>query len=197
MLHTIIGLMNSGKTWFCTLKLFIDWCNGRKIITNYDVFFPHTKINMEDLENMAKEQPELPNVSMGLDELWIWLDARSSMSNTPMTYLFLQSSKGQQGGTNIYLTAQDDRQLDIRLRDNQHFLTICSRKLIIGGKKIKINDSIRELPIYLQQYLYICAKTYTQKIVGFDRKYKLHSKINYPASVLFSMYDTHLKMARR
>lgn len=191
MLHTIIGLMNSGKTLFMTRQLFIDYCKGREIYSNYPLGFPHTLLSKEDLERWGKEQPNLLNISLGFDEIWLWADCRKSAKNTIMTYFFLQSSKGD---TKIYLSAQDDKQIDIRVRNNQHFLSVCTRKLILNGEKFKINDSIRILPKPIQPYLYINVKTYSQKLIGFNRQMKLKKNRNIKAQPIFKLFDTHKKM---
>jgi hypothetical protein len=77
-IHTIIGLMNSGKTLYMTYKLFLDYVRGFKIYTNYPVNFPHTLINKDYLVQMAKEQPNTRNIAFGFDELWLWLDSRGT-----------------------------------------------------------------------------------------------------------------------
>lgn len=191
MIHTIIGLMNSGKTALMTLEGFKDFCRARVIFSNYNLNFPHTLINTDYLLKLAKEMPDLYNITFLLDELWINLDSRKSQGNTLMTYFFNQSSKGD---TRIFLTSQDDRQLDIRLRNNQHLLSVCSRRLIINNKQFKLNDTIRILPVELQPFLYFKVKTYTQKLVGFDRRYKKQKTELIRASPIFPLYDTHQKI---
>jgi hypothetical protein len=103
----------------------------------------------------------------------------------------LQSSKGD---TRIYLTAQDSTQNELRIRHNQHKITQCSRRLLIGTKFKKISDEKRELPLKMQEILYICAKTYIQSLRGFERVVKLKHTEYIRAKPLFNLYDTNKKL---
>lgn len=191
MIHSIVGLMSSGKTLYMTYLLYKDYLRGRTIITNYNVNFPHYEINKDFLINMAIQQPNLKGVSFGFDELWIWLDCRDSMSNKVATYFFLQSSKGD---TRIYLSAQDEGQNEMRIRRNKHLITTCERRLLIDKKMRKISSEQRILPIEYQPYLYIKIRTYTQTFFGMERDFKIKEEKYIKANTIFPLYDTNLKM---
>src|SRR3989304_4513058 len=159
MINTIVGLMNSGKTLYMTYKLFLAYCKGKTILTNYDVGFPHFKINKDWLIDFTSKEKVLENVAIGLDEIWIWLDCREAQKNTVFTYFFLQSSKDD---TEIYLTAQNNEQIDRRIRQNLHKISQCSRAVLIDGEYKNINDEQRFLSDEMQDKLYI-------KVIDFKR----------------------------
>lgn len=189
-MHSIVGLMNSGKTLYMTFLLYLDYLLGRKIITNYYVNFPHEEIKKEKLIEMAKNGTDTKNMSFGFDELWIWLDCRKAMSNTISTYFFLQSSKGD---TRIYFTTQDEGQNDLRLKQNIHLITVCQRRLLLNGKLHKITDEIRELPKEIQQFLVIKYKTYVRRMVGLESELVIKKKGIVKAKPIFLLYDTNKK----
>jgi len=190
-IHSIVGLMNSGKTLFLTLCLYKDFLKGRTIITNYHVNFPHYQINRDYLFYLAQTQPDTRNISFGFDELWIYLDCRSSQENKIATYFFLQSSKGD---TQVYITAQDNSQNDLRIRTNQHLLTVCERRILVDKKLKKISDEQRHLPSWINNKLYIIARTYVQKIVIYQRDYVFKKRQIIKAKPIFNLYDTNYKM---
>lgn len=191
MIHSIIGLMNSGKTLYMTYLLFLDFLKGRTIYTNFPLCFPHYLINKDYLIDLAKKQPNTTNHSYGFDELWIWLDCRTSQQNRIGSYFFLQSSKGD---TKIYLTAQDNTQNERRIRFNQHLISICERRILINKKLRKITSEKRILPVKYQNKLYIKVKTYSQKIIGFDRELLLKDTQYIHAKTIFKLYDTNIKI---
>ena len=163
MINSVVGLMNSGKTLYMTYKLYIAYCSGKTIITNYDLNFPHYKINLDWLKSLASnDETVLDNVAMGFDELWLWMDSRSSGANKVGTYFFLQSSKDD---TEIYMTSQHNGQLDIRLRNNMHKISQCSRVLKINGKYVEIDEENRFLPEKYRPHLYIIYPLKMYKIM--------------------------------
>ncbi len=141
-IHGIMGLMNSGKTFYMTIQGFLQFLKGKTIISNYDLSFPHYKINKDFLIELGKTQPVLNNVCFLLDELWIWLDCRDSLKNTVSSYFFLQSSKDD---TKIYFTAQHIGQTEKRIKTNMHLLSNCQRVLKENGKFVAISDEDRFL----------------------------------------------------
>lgn len=142
MIHGITGLMNSGKTFYMSLMGLFQYYKGKTIISNYDLAYPHYKVNRDFIFKLGKEQPILTDVCFLLDELWIWLDCRSSMANTISTYFFLQSSKDD---TKIYFTSQNIGQVERRLRDNLHAISNCQRVLKQDGKFVNISEDDRFL----------------------------------------------------
>lgn len=195
MIHIIVGLMNSGKTLYMTKLLYRDYLRGRKILTNYPVNFPHYLINVDWLLNLAKDEDTvIENISMGLDELWIHFDSRSSMSEQSKlgSYFFLQSSKDD---SNIYITAQDNRQNEYRIRQNLHKITMCSRVFKAKeGQFQALSDERRFLPLAIQKRLYIKAMTFKRVLMGFNSGLSPARTEYVKASKYFPLYDTRKKI---
>lgn len=191
MLHTAIGYMNSGKSLFIVYKGLLDYIKGRKVYSNMNLNFPHFKVNKDYLMKAGKEGTTFYNTTFLLDEFWIWFDCRTSSENKLATNFLLQSSKED---TDIYLTAQDNDQNDKRVRRNQHFVTICERKQLIGNRLRRIRSEQRILPFEIQRKLYIYCKTYKYELIGLERKLKLTQKLPLKALPIFKLYNTHQKI---
>ena len=107
----IYGLQGCGKTMTLTAfgKKFSDM--GKKIYSNYHLInIPYEPVDsLEDL-NKVKH-----GVFLG-DELWIWVNARTSMSkmNQEMTRIIMLNRKR---GIDIYFTCQLTRTADVILRE--------------------------------------------------------------------------------
>ena len=187
--------MNSGKTLVMTLLLFLEWCKGKTIYTNYDVAFPHIKVNQDFLEWIATKNYVLKNVAMGFDELWIWLDARKSMSDTSIlsSYFFLQSSKDD---TNIYMTAQDMKQLEMRIRRNCHKVLHCSRVVLKDKKFQSINDEKRILSVEIQKNLYIKVNEFKRMTIGIVTDFHHYLTKYIYAKNVFPLFDTFQKVIK-
>lgn len=195
MIHLITGLMSSGKTLYMSSLLYNDYTRGRTILSNYSLNFPHYKINIDYLLMMAqKENVVLSNVSIGLDELWIYLDARRSSAdiNLLSSYFFLQSSKDD---THIYITSQKAEQLDLRIRDNCHKFSKCSRVYRTKNNEfLTINSGRRKLPPKINKDLYIEVQNFKQYSVGFETPLLPYKVVYIKAEKLFNLYDTSKKM---
>lgn len=199
MINSIVGLMNSGKTLYMTYKLYCDFLEGKEILTNYKVNFPHRIISQEWLLDIAgKEDTILTNVSIGLDELWLWLmDCRNSTGKESRvaSYFFLQSSKDD---TNIYITAQDNGQNDSRLRTNFHIITQCSRVIWTGNKFKQISSEFRFLEKKygdaINNILFIKAEIYKRKLFRGALVLEHTGNHHIPAKYVFDLYSTSQKI---
>ena len=192
MMHVILGLMNSGKTLFMTWKAYHDFKQGREIITNYHLGFPHKEINKDYIKMLGETQPDLYNKSFFLDEFWIWFDSRKSRDNVLATNFLLQSSKQD---TNIYMTSQDNMQNDLRVRQNTHFYTTVKRCLLMPeGKLQQITEGQRILPENMQDKLYIEYMTYAMRMTGFSKEPYLKETGAIKGNKIFKLYDTHQKV---
>lgn len=191
MINGIVGLMNSGKTLDMTLKLYLAYKKGKTVISNYNLSFPHKLINKDYIIYIAERERVFKNIAIGLDELWIWLDCRKSQANTVATYFFNQSSKDD---TEIYFTAQWLKQIDVRMRQNLHRITQCSRVILENNKFKPISEEIRFLSPYYQNILYI--KTIDFKRVTFGNLTQLApQKPRYiKAKPIFGLFDTTQKI---
>jgi len=193
MLHSIVGLMNSGKTLYMTYLLYKDFLAGKSIFTNYDVNFTHNKINRDFLFYLGQKNYTFDNISMGLDELWILLDSRKSMENTTSTYFFNQSSKDD---SRIYFTSQHNKQNDSRLRDNLHKISVCNRCILINGKFKLIDSEERFLDKKYIDILYIQITEY-KRINYYGTSDLIASKRHYlKAKPLFNLFNTRQKIRR-
>jgi len=156
VLMAIVGELGSGKTLALT---YLMWKNhfkkGRRIFSNYNLYgIPHTKItSLEDLEN-AK------NGFIGLDEAWVWLDARTSnqQMNQVTSSILLESRKK---GLTFCYTAQHITQIDARIRNVTDFTVYPIMKaneklvqaLVFNGSKPREENLMRTLrfhpkPVY-------------------------------------------------
>jgi hypothetical protein len=79
------------------------------------------------------------NCSIGLDEIYIYLDARCSMSkrNQILSYFFMQSRKRE---CRIFGTTQNIFQLDVRLRKMADKIIFCSIIRTSSGKMYVVNE---------------------------------------------------------
>ncbi len=109
MLVAILGKMGSGKTLAQTFFLYRAFLKGEKVFANYPLTFPHKRItSIEELNDLKRGV-------FGGDELWSWLDSRSSGSqkNRFTSSILLRSRKR---GFDVFFTAQHFIQMDPRIR---------------------------------------------------------------------------------
>lgn len=111
VLVAIIGELGCGKTLGLT---FLAWHNanrGKKIYSNYKlVDIPHTYVDKtEDIDDMH-------NGFFAGDEMWLWLDSRSSHSkrNKFISSILIKSRKRNM---EIVYTTQSFYQIDVRIRN--------------------------------------------------------------------------------
>jgi len=118
------GGLGSGKTLGMTYMLYLEWkLMGRRIYANYHLNFPHEKLDLRDLlENL----PQLNDVAIGADELYIVMDSRLSVSkrNRLLSYFALQTRKRN---VTLYFTTQFLDQVDKRLRRLVDYRIMCER----------------------------------------------------------------------
>lgn len=113
----IIGELGAGKTLCLTYMCYRNYLKGKKIFSNYELKFPHTKVKeLDDLLNMKEG-------FAGMDELWLWVDCRASASkkNRVISAILLKSRKR---GIHICYVTQAFRQVDVRIRNVTDFIGI-------------------------------------------------------------------------
>ena len=110
-----IGNYGSGKTLTMTTMGYLAHLQGIPIYTNYDVSFPHTRVeSIEDLDRMN-------NGLALLDEFWYTIDSRAS--NTKINRIVsLIISKSRKRNLDIITTEQDLSLIDLRLRERLHYV---------------------------------------------------------------------------
>lgn len=162
----IKGLKAGGKTLVLTWLLFREYLLGKKIYTNYRVFFPHELI---DVQKMVTLNIEMQNAVIGIDELHMICDSRRSgkKQNILMTYFILQS---RHRSVNFYYTTQFGGQIDKRIRDNTDVNMVCEN-LYVDSDEDGFNDLFR---VIIQDRRFRPIK-FKQKILYGKPIFKLYS----------------------
>lgn len=187
---------NEGKTLGLVVETFKDWLRGRTIYTNIPLNFPHILINKDFLIDIVQKGINISDATFLLDEVWLWIDSR--LRDRIMSYFYLQSSKDN---LNINMSAQTERQVDVRLRENLHKWGYCSRYLAYKGKLIRLPKDffeVRILPKELQPLLFIKVELFTpivsvRRNIGFD-DFQLSKTRFIHAQDFFKLYDTKSKV---
>jgi len=121
MIIGIEGGLGSGKSLFMTRCLYNDSLKGFDIYANYGLNFPHSKLDIRDI---LESSTDLQNISIGLDEITVFIDCRTSISkmNRLISYFILQTRKRN---VSLYYTTQDFMMVDKRLTNHTHIQVIC------------------------------------------------------------------------
>jgi hypothetical protein len=109
------GELGAGKTASLTYFALRNYQKHRKIYANYHLNFPYTAVtSIEQIEDMREG-------FFAGDELWLWLDSRSSGSqkNKAISAILLKSRKR---GIQIGYTTQNFHQMDRRIRHITDFI---------------------------------------------------------------------------
>jgi len=163
MIIGVIGDRGSGKTLFMTREAFLNYCKSRYIYSNYHLKFPKVlfknlhKPKLIDDEFLSNYRSELFNICLFLDEIYIYIDARASMTraNKIWSYFFNQTRKR---GVDLYYSTQFFSQVDKRLRFNTEMFIIPKVVKKDGKQYIVINMYTRELKL-IRRYMFK-AETY-------------------------------------
>lgn len=175
----LIGDKGAGKTLLMTYMLHQDYLNGKRIISNYKLNFPHEILNSNMLMH---HREELHDAVIGIDEASLYMDSRRSMSEFSVTisYFLFQSRKRS---VDVYLTAQQIGSLDVRLRDNCDFIVWCRPGKIVNknGKLVTIAiDGCKVCPDMIEMTEYDYTKT---KMLIKYRRWRVNKDV-------FKLYDT-------
>lgn len=116
VLMAIIGSLGAGKTLALTYLGVRNALQGRRIYSNYHLGYEYTYIKTPDEIDSIKK-----GVFLG-DELWAWLDSRTSQKkkNRFISKILLKSRKR---GYQIIYTLQNFSQIDKRIRKITDFIT--------------------------------------------------------------------------
>ena len=136
MIVGIEGGLGSGKTLIMSRYLHKDRVKyHRDVFANYNLHFDHKKLNIKD---MLDKKVSLMDVSVGIDELTLFADCRSSMGemNKLMSYFILQTRKRN---VCLYFTTQDFSMVDKRIMHHTFVRIFCS--------KVKGDDNFRSFEI--------------------------------------------------
>ncbi len=163
MIVGFIGDIGGGKTASMVREAYLKHLkDGTKIISNMHLNFEHEFITLDDFMLMVENKEGLNDCILLLDEMHIWIDARTSMSkrNRAISYFALQTRKAS---VDLYYTTQYLIQVDVRIRNLTSMLIECytqdhpltNEKLtlnIIHNKKI--NKTITKKHIFKTRYTY-------------------------------------------
>jgi len=186
VLEGFIGSMRSGKTLLMTRELYKEYLEGKKIFSNYWLSFPHTILDINDLDDAIKRQDtsEYDNSVIGLDELHVYLDARTSGAkrNRITSYFMTQSGKMN---CRILWTSQFLRQVELRVRYNSNYLNSCKRFVIKNGKKIFLAQSDKRTNFCIEVIHYVLSEGMGKLGFASQKTFYLKNPSKY-----FSLYDT-------
>ena len=136
MIIGIEGGLGSGKTLLMVRYLLRDHAKGNRVYANFGLRgIDYEPLNVPDL----MQNSDISNVSIGLDEITVFLDCRKSGSkvNRLLSYFILQTRKRN---VNLYYTTQDFGMVDLRLVNHTHFQIICSDVGVEGVRKYSVID---------------------------------------------------------
>jgi len=107
--------------------LYKDFLQGRTILTNMGSInsFKNMPLSIESVLDLDEENKQLQNVTIGIDELTVYVDCRVSgaKKNRAFSYFILQSRKRN---VNVYYTTQDLNMIDLRVRQHTHIIINCN-----------------------------------------------------------------------
>ena len=78
----VLGRRGHGKTTLLALLGENDADNGKKVIANFDLSFPHVRMSFADIIELPKE---LQNATVLLDEMQVGAGAREALKKTNQT----------------------------------------------------------------------------------------------------------------
>lgn len=148
MIAGIIGSLGFGKTATLAALAINFYSQGFKIYTNFDL-----RINGKAISTRVSSYEDFERVKDGylfLDEFWQYADSRRSGSkdNSFVSGLLLKSRKR---GYNLFYSAQSYGSVDKRLRMITDYLLVPDKRIIMNGKRIKIQQDLLH-PISMKQY---------------------------------------------
>lgn len=135
------GGLGSGKTLGMTYYLFRDLDLGFEVYANYKLNFDYKKLNVLEL---LESDVDLQNISIGIDEITVFLDCRKSSSkmNRLISYFILQTRKRN---VNLYYTTQDFTMVDIRLIRHTQIQVLCEKIFDENGKEL---ETLRKYTVF-------------------------------------------------
>lgn len=180
MLIILEGGLGTGKTIMMLRYLLRDYNNKHDIYANFGIKnIKYNKIDISELLEYEKENIDFTNATIGIDEITVFVDCRTSISrsNRIFSYFILQSRKRN---VNVYCTTQSCSMLDKRLLQHAHIIIMCD-----FAYKTFVNDNDEIETIRLKNW-----RKYT--IIDFrqPRKIKKTSFIM-DISKYYDFYDTN------
>jgi hypothetical protein len=167
--------MGSGKTLTMVWLAQVIQQSGKRLKTNFDVSFPHTKISKQDIINYGKGiREDIRDTLICLDEVQTLLDCRTSNKNRVVTYFILMTRKS---GIDLIYTSQQFFNVEKRLRENTDIILECHPVYLPkreNGKKI-----LKYIDVSVIDY-------HGRETFRLIRKFKIT-----PCEALYKLYDTY------
>ena len=113
------SIKGSGKTLTLTFLQYLDYCKGRRILSNVKYNFPYEQLNVaqviEDLDNGLQEKYK--DVSIGIDEFHLFMPSGQTAGNAEdkrmLVNFMLQTRKLD---IDVYFTTHRAGMVDFRIR---------------------------------------------------------------------------------
>jgi len=134
MIVGIEGGLGSGKTLLMVRYLVKDSLQDKPIFANFGLKrIKYNPLDIMDILKMDKEEVNLTNMSIAIDEITVFADCRASMSkmNKLISYFILQTRKRN---VTFYYTTQDITMVDKRLEHHTD-IRVCAEKIYHKNKK--------------------------------------------------------------
>ena len=122
MIHLIIGRQGSGKTLFMIKKAYDAQKRGMTIYSNVHLNFPYTPLKYEDIISY-----KLHHGMVIIDEVHRLLPARNSINKKNRLICDGFLSMVRKKKLEVYGSTQLLRKVDVRFREEQDFIYICSK----------------------------------------------------------------------
>ena len=167
--------MGSGKTLSLCRQVYREYKKGKKVISNMHFNFPYTPLTIEMLLEYDREDTDLQDCVLVIDEAHIYLDSRTSVSkkNRIISMFLVQTRKKN---VHLYYTTQYFDQVDKRLRQNSDVVTRC-----------------RTIP-YKQVGKVLIKITYNTMMIKEEFGYRT-KKTFFISNPFYNMYDTNQVIA--
>jgi len=122
------GGLGSGKTVGVVEYLYKDSLENRPIATNFDLYdIEFDYLNLKKLLDDAQKEIDLNELSMGIDEIQVFIDSRvsgHSKKNMLFSYFVLQTRKRN---VNLYYTTQHFDMVDKRVYRHTDIYVLCDK----------------------------------------------------------------------
>ena len=125
MIIGIEGAMGTGKTIMMVRYLLLDYKKKSDIYCNFALKnIEYKPLDVIEILKLDKNKKSLSNISIGIDEITVFIDSRvsSSVLNRLFSYFILQTRKRN---VVLYYTTQDIMMVDLRLRRHTDFIVEC------------------------------------------------------------------------
>lgn len=175
MIHLVVGRQGSGKTVFIVNKAWEAHKRGMTIYSNVHLNFPYVPLNYEDIINC-----KLHHGMVIIDEVHRLLPARASIQKRNRLICDGFLSMVRKKKLEVYGSTQTLRKVDVRFREEQDFIYICSKWCYLDGQW---GEAIHNYNLPLDVPIMVKLKV----IEGFSLQ---EITISFIGNPYFDMYDS-------